>query len=632
MKNILIDHMILDNGVPLLENACIGLTHKQKIIVESIYIEVTTILEAELSADQVKKLFTNIEDNLTATGSNRTLAGKAVDVSSTANKIIDRIGSYLQDTTPVKFFDQKFEQLKTKVSEKFPNLDNYLTKLGAWAKENPGKTAAVVGILTALAAISTGPVGGAIAGQVLRGAVELMKGEKLSTAIGKGVKTAALGYLSAQAFGFLGDWIAGFREKVIPFGPKDAGLERVSWGAKSTMKGYGFEYTRQTQGFDALVRKEDAQLIRTALAGIKNGNSNSFDDLYALAKEIGSKTYKDGINKEVAGAWQAAKDNDSLLNFIIAVKKGIQATAQGAAAAMGQTKPQAKTESMNTTNQLALFELLASAHNHAIREGVIDRIKTLGKNITTNITATKLLKAWEKAGKPTDSYKLAKWLETQGLNKATIKSAIDILGVDHDEEVEDLRQSISSLPNDKLKELLKYIDSLIEPKAEEPTAAVSQSAAQDFASAIAKGDIQAAKKAIGDSSKLDNETKTKIRSSIENSKLPLYYKRVLLKDLGKNIGYWMKEDRFREICKILIEHNMTWKTLGIANVYRNTATKHVALFEYASGGSTSSGNVASIANPGGAMMPVIRRMPAGQSFFAPQHAGTKKPKKRTKKK
>jgi hypothetical protein len=183
-----------------------------------------------------------------------------------------------------------------------------------------------------------------------------------------------------------------------------------------------------------------------------------------------------------------------------------------------------------------------------------------------------------------------------------------------------------------LKELLKYIDSLIEPKAEEPTAAVSQSAAQDFASAIAKGDIQAAKKAIGDSSKLDNETKTKIRSSIENSKLPLYYKRVLLKDLGKNIGYWMKEDRFREICKILIEHNMTWKTLGIANVYRNTATKHVALFEYASGGSTSSGNVASIANPGGAMMPVIRRMPAGQSFFAPQHAGTKKPKKRTKKK
>lgn len=631
MKNILIDHVILDNGMPLLESTCLGLTQKQKIIVESIYTEVTGILEAELSADQIKQLFTSVEDKTAATSANRTLVGKAIDAGSVANKIINKIGGYLQDTTPVKFFDEKFEQLKTKVSTKFPNLENYLTKLGSWAKTNPGKTAAVIGILTALAAISTGPVGGAIAGQVLRGSVELMKGEKLSTAVGKGIKTAALGYLSAQVFGLLGDWIAGFREKVIPFGPKDAGLEQVSWSAKSTMKGPGFEYTQQTQGFNALVRKEDAQQIRTALAGIRDGKSESFDNLYALAKEIGSKTYKDAMNKEVAGAWQAAKDNDSILGFINNIKKGVQAAAQGAAAAIDQKKPQATAESSHT-NMRPVFELLVFAHNRTINEGIMDKIKTVGKNITTKITADKLLKAWEKAGKPTDSYKLAKWLERQGLNKETIKAAIDTLGVDHDEEVEDLRQSINTLPNEKLKELLKYVDSIIEPKAEEPAATSPQNVAQSFAAAIANGDIQAAKQSIGDGSKLDNATKTKMRSSIENSKLPLYYKRVLLKNLGKNVGYWMKEDTFRAICKILLENNITWKTLGITNVYRNTATKHVALFEYASGGGTSAGNVASIANPGGAMMPTIRRMPAGQSFFAPQHAGTKKPKKRTKKK
>lgn len=42
------------------------------------------------------------------------------------------------------------------------------------------------------------------------------------------------------------------------------------------------------------------------------------------------------------------------------------------------------------------------------------------------------------------------------------------------------------------------------------------------------------------------------------------------------------------------------------------------LLEYASGGSTGSGSVAGVASGvGGPMMPVIRRMAPGQSFFAP---------------
>jgi len=55
------------------------------------------------------------------------------------------------------------------------------------------------------------------------------------------------------------------------------------------------------------------------------------------------------------------------------------------------------------------------------------------------------------------------------------------------------------------------------------------------------------------------------------------------------------------------------------------------LLEYASGGSTSSGSIASIPGAGGPLMPMIRRMPVGQSFFGP--VGTlppEKPKKRKK--
>lgn len=160
---------------------------------------VQIITEAELTADQINKLFGAVEQQATAAGGNRTAIGKTKDVVDAANNIINQTGRWIQNTTPVQAFDQKFEQLKGAVSEKFPELEQQLTSLGTWAKENPGKTAAIVGVLTVLGGIAGGPVGGAIAGQALRGSVELIKGEKLSTAIGKGAKTAAIGALTGFA-------------------------------------------------------------------------------------------------------------------------------------------------------------------------------------------------------------------------------------------------------------------------------------------------------------------------------------------------------------------------------------------------------------------------------------------------
>jgi hypothetical protein len=142
-------------------------------------------------------------------------------------------------------------------------------------KENPGKSAAVIGVLTALASLAGGPVGGAIAGQVLRGAAELIKGEKLSTAIGKGVKTAAFGFLSGKAFEMLGNWMAGFREQAIPFGSGDAGLENISWDATKTLKSPGMEWTQTTQGFNALVKPEEASAIRAAMNLVKGGGDGA---------------------------------------------------------------------------------------------------------------------------------------------------------------------------------------------------------------------------------------------------------------------------------------------------------------------------------------------------------------------
>ena len=43
------------------------------------------------------------------------------------------------------------------------------------------------------------------------------------------------------------------------------------------------------------------------------------------------------------------------------------------------------------------------------------KARQVGTNITTKVTADKLMKAWNKAGKPTDSVQIAQWLTTQGV-------------------------------------------------------------------------------------------------------------------------------------------------------------------------------------------------------------------------
>ena len=69
--------------------------------------------EAQLSTAQINALFGAVEQNATASGSNRTAVGKGKDVVDAVNNIINQTGRWIQNTTPVQGFDAKFEQLKT---------------------------------------------------------------------------------------------------------------------------------------------------------------------------------------------------------------------------------------------------------------------------------------------------------------------------------------------------------------------------------------------------------------------------------------------------------------------------------------------------------------------------------------
>ena len=58
----------IHKGRRLLRESCDGLTESQRIIVEGIYNEFVPLIEASLTADQVKGIFKNIEQAAVAGG------------------------------------------------------------------------------------------------------------------------------------------------------------------------------------------------------------------------------------------------------------------------------------------------------------------------------------------------------------------------------------------------------------------------------------------------------------------------------------------------------------------------------------------------------------------------------------
>jgi hypothetical protein len=111
---------------------------------------------------------------------------------------------------------------------------------------------------------------------------------------------------------------------------------------------------------------------------------------------------------------------------------------------------------------------------------------------------------------------------------------------------------------------------------------------------------------------LDDKVESEIRQSGETA-LQAF------KDQGSEAGYKALQKHIDYINKLIANHSSSEK---------NTE----AVVETASGGSTGAGSVASVASPMGA---VIRRMPPGQSFFAPtvvqqRKKTSKKAKKRKK--
>jgi len=404
----------IQQGRILCESICKDLTKQQRIVVEGIYKDLEPLMEMELTTQQITQLFKDLEQT---NSGERTMIGKGVDAAKYVNDTINKVGRWLQDTAPVKAFDQKYQSLITDISNKLgadSKVVSYTKQLGQFAKNNPGTTAAIIGVLTTVAAIAGGPAGGAIAGQVLRGTAELLKGEKLSTAVGKGVKTAAVGY----ALG-----------KLVDFG-------KEAWAnaAGEIVDSYEYTFDELGKGMSSIHLDGSGKVVGDVM--LYNNVIRPDDPAYANAVKTLMKEVGEAQSKGLTGAGADAfmnKNNWKLGDSVI----------------------------LTTAQVNQLFEHLE------ISEGLWDKFKTavgqkvsnVGKNLTQKFTAQKFADAWKKAGEPTDSLELAKFLQSLGVSTDTIIPAFKAIGVDLAvKEPESKLPDIEKLTHKQKQELLRQLE------------------------------------------------------------------------------------------------------------------------------------------------------------------------------
>lgn len=426
--NTLLVEQHMQSSRKILRESCDGLTLEQRRIVESVYSELRPLIEASLTADQIKGIFQQIEKQSVEGGQNRTAIGAGADAVKKANEIINKLGAKLQDTAPVKAFDQKFEQLKAKVAEKFPDLAKQTAGLGEWVKANPGKSAAVIGVLTAIASLAGGPVGGAIAGQVLKGAQELLKGEKLSTAIGKGLKAAAVGWLAGKSMEAVGELISDVYQKFNPI-PLDASQKfysvNVGNGLPSTFQDATFYGSKEQYGqFKGLW----GDAVKQWQSGDYEGARAAFDQAREFAQQASDATLN-----QIALNGDPAEKLRTLNQALTGLAAAAQGAATGATAYDKQGNPvgaePAKESYYRQTRPLSEGQVYMVFNRVITEAGMLDKLKAgagkvagavsqgaswVGKQATEKVTSAKLLAAWKLEGSPTDSEELKKFLQNYG--------------------------------------------------------------------------------------------------------------------------------------------------------------------------------------------------------------------------
>lgn len=370
----------------------------------------TTLAEAKLNQAQIDTLFSDVEKSMagekTGVGKGVAVAGKAAKAVSAAlpPNIANKLHDLIKDSKPVKAFDEAFERKKADILAKNPKLEKIVDVLGDKARKHPVVGAAVIGILTTAAALMTGGIGGFAVAAVLKTGNDLLKGESLSKSLMKGVSAGLIGAIASMPIRALGDWVSTVEVD------------------SSTVSGYvdlvNVSMTHETNGVMDLniqtYMTQDLYAKASKMMDLASEALHSED--YDRARSIYRKLSEFFNNTEyLQQVEDIASNNESL----------VEKAKQGASTASKVFNALASAVQGGATGAASrrLDEADIKAIANSIASWAKDKAATAGKEMTQAVTVKKLMAAWDKAGRPTDSGALHDILKSAGVPDTVLKTA-----------------------------------------------------------------------------------------------------------------------------------------------------------------------------------------------------------------
>jgi len=359
------------------------------------------LYEAQLTADQINQIFQQVEQGATAAGGNRTMLGRGKDATAAISKAWEELKTKVQNSGPIKgvdaMYDKAAEQLKQATGGD-QGVMQYVQKYRDFAKKHPIAQSLIYSALIAAAGISGAGIGGAAALGLFKLVDKLLQGEKFSSAAYAGAKTGGMAYAAGQ----IGQALKGTPQQELPGAqgaPGQSELDQIYMNRAQGMQGSGYTQTATGQTGD---------FGQPTYNIIPDGGGSSYD-----------QAFKQGLAKF------AVNPSNPSANDIMRAKD------YAGKVASGMLKPVKESVELTESQIFLLIGKIVERHRK-LDEGIMDTIKgaagkavdwakTKGTNLTTKVTADKLLQAWKKAGSPTDSLDIASIVQRAGVPTATIK-------------------------------------------------------------------------------------------------------------------------------------------------------------------------------------------------------------------